>query len=102
MHMRRNMRMRIKYFHFHFLEIPYQIMLDLEHNSAAALNMSGAKARMSGAQISKFKKTPDNRHPTELHLAVGCKNFYFLAPDKSTRQSGAAAESFWNINSGVL
>ena len=30
-HMRRNMRMRIKYFHFHFLEIPYQIMLDLVH-----------------------------------------------------------------------
>jgi len=29
--MRRNMRMRIKYFHFHFLEIPHQIMLDLLH-----------------------------------------------------------------------
>ena len=25
------MRMRIKYFHFHFLEIPHQIMLDLLH-----------------------------------------------------------------------
>ena len=31
MQMRGNMGMRRKYFHFHFLEIPYQIMQDLEN-----------------------------------------------------------------------
>ena len=67
-----NMGMRRKYFHFHFLEIPYQIMLDLEclfwstYNYSIERRVPQKDYFRAENGVSSFRPEDDSKVPEDL------------------------------------